>query len=93
MPNRQELEVRYKIFDRFALGDQRSYYQRKVDSYRKARGQVNMIRASMGLATVVATVFAITWPRRPSTPHAARPFALYRPRSSPAGSRPPRRRP
>ncbi|MBK9123876.1 MAG: hypothetical protein IPM16_12270 [Chloroflexi bacterium] len=60
MVNRQELEVRYKIFDRFALGDQRHYYQSKLDSFRKARGQVNMIRASMGLATVVATVFAIT---------------------------------
>lgn len=60
MFNREELEARYKIFDKFALGDQRNYYIRKTDSFRKARGQVNMIRASMGLATVIATVFAIT---------------------------------
>jgi len=59
MLTRQDFEARYKIFDKFALADQRSYYTNKTDLFRAARGQVNFIRALMGLLTGFATAFAV----------------------------------
>lgn len=59
MLSRKDLEARYKIFDHFALNDQRKYYTNKTDLFRTARGQVNVIRASMGLLTGLATAAAV----------------------------------
>jgi hypothetical protein len=59
MLSRKDLEARYKIFDRFALNDQRKYYTNKTDLFRTARGQVNVIRASMALLTGLATAAAV----------------------------------
>ena len=59
MLTRQDFEARYKIFDKFALADQRSYYTNKTELFRAARGQVNFIRALMGLLTGFATAFAV----------------------------------
>lgn len=59
MLSRKDLEARYKIFDHFALNDQRKYYTNKTDLFRTARGQVNVIRALMGLLTGLATAAAV----------------------------------
>lgn len=59
MLNRKDYEARYKIFDRFALNDQRKYYSNKTALFRSARGQVNVIRALMALLTGLATAAAV----------------------------------
>lgn len=59
MLNRQDYEARYRIFDKFALQDQRNYYQNKTEMFRASRGQVNFIRAMMGLLTGLATAIAM----------------------------------
>lgn len=53
--SRKDMEARYRIFDKFALDDQRKYYKRKTDDFRTSRKQVNSLRASMALATFIAT--------------------------------------
>jgi len=59
MLSRKDLEARYKIFDHFALNDQRKYYTNKTDLFRTARGQVNVLRALMSLLTGLATAAAV----------------------------------
>jgi hypothetical protein len=59
MMTRNDYELRYRIFDKFALNDQRKYYTNKTDLFRTARHQVNIIRASMGLLTGLATALAV----------------------------------
>lgn len=53
--NRKDMEARYRLFDHFALSDQRTYYKRKTDDFRTSRLQVNRWRAGSSLATVVTT--------------------------------------
>ena len=53
MMNRKDLEARYRLFEKYALIDQRSYYQRTIAKHKKAAQQVNVIRASVALATAI----------------------------------------
>lgn len=55
---RQDLEVRYQVFQQFALDDQRNYYDSTARRYRSAASQVNGIRASLSLLTGVASALA-----------------------------------
>ncbi len=55
---RQDLEVRYQVFQQFALDDQRNYYNATARRYRIAASQVNIIRASLSLLTGVASALA-----------------------------------
>lgn len=49
--SRQEMEARYRIFDRFALKDQKAYYEGTATKYRLAARQVNKLRALSALGT------------------------------------------
>lgn len=49
--SRQEMEARYRIFDRFALKDQKAYYEATAAKYRLAARQVNKLRAAFALGT------------------------------------------
>jgi len=51
--SRKDMEARYKLFEKFALDDQRNYYKRTIEKHHKAADQVNKIRASVALATAV----------------------------------------
>lgn len=56
--DRKLLEAKYRLFDHFALEDQRSYYQSVIKRNRKASNQVNLMRASFALLTIVVTGIA-----------------------------------
>lgn len=49
--SREEMEARYRIFDRFALKDQKAYYEATAEKYRLSARQVNKIRAVCALGT------------------------------------------
>lgn len=49
--DRRDLNVRYEVFDHYALGDQRNYYRKTRDSNDKASQQVNFIRALFAFLT------------------------------------------
>jgi hypothetical protein len=51
--NRKDLEARYKLFEKFALDDQRNYYKRTIEKHNKAAAQVNFLRALIALATAI----------------------------------------
>jgi len=55
---RKLMEARYKLFDHFALEDQRQYYNKVVARNRLAARQVNFIRASCALMTIIVTAIA-----------------------------------
>lgn len=52
------LEAAYRVFQRFALEDQRAYYQSAVTRFRKAAEQVNRYRALFALVTGIASALA-----------------------------------
>lgn len=56
--SRKDLEIRYEMFDKFALVDQRAYYFRTIEKYDEAAGQVNGIRAAISLFTGAAAAVA-----------------------------------
>ena len=56
--SRQLIEARYRLFDRFVLDDQRQFYDMKVRQHRKAANEVNFLRATMALLTIVSTAVA-----------------------------------
>jgi len=56
--NREDYEFRYKLFDRFALADQRNYYVRTTKKHRKALSQVNFMRALLAFFTAVSSALA-----------------------------------
>ncbi len=56
--NREDYEVRYKVFDRFALTDQRNYYTKTTAKHRKALSQVNFMRALLAFITAVSSALA-----------------------------------
>lgn len=56
--SRKDLEVRYEMFDKFALVDQRAYYLRTIEKHDEASGQVNRIRAAISLFTGIAAAVA-----------------------------------
>jgi hypothetical protein len=56
--NRQEVKIRYEIFDKYALKDQLHYYEDTVKRNDKALRQVNKIRATLALLTGLASAVA-----------------------------------
>ncbi len=56
--NRKEMEALYKMFDQFALEDQRRFYENAVSKYRKSAMQVNTYRALFSLLTGLASALA-----------------------------------
>lgn len=52
--NRQDLEARYRVFEHFALNDQRSFYKSASQRNRKAGQQVNVFRAMFSFLTGVS---------------------------------------
>ena len=55
---RELLRAKYILFNRYALEDQRAYYNRTLDRNRKSASQVNFIRASFALLTIVVAGIA-----------------------------------
>ncbi|HEX2618962.1 MAG TPA: hypothetical protein VHL11_02415 [Phototrophicaceae bacterium] len=55
---RADLQARYQLFNKFALTDQRSYYDRTRDKYHTSTMQVNRIRATLGLMTGICSALA-----------------------------------
>lgn len=58
--DRSDWRARYKLFDKFALNDQRNYYNTTRDRYRIAAAQVNRIRATLALFTGICSALAGT---------------------------------
>jgi hypothetical protein len=56
--NRPQQKAIYKMFQRFALEDQRKYYERTSARYRKAASQVNILRAFFAFLTGFASALA-----------------------------------
>ncbi len=56
--SRKDLELRYKVFDKFALSDQRTYYDNIRQRHRRAANQVNRMRALLSVFTGVAAAAA-----------------------------------
>lgn len=56
--SRKDLELRYYIFDKFALDDQRNYYNSVRQRHRRAANQVNRLRALLAVLTGVAAAAA-----------------------------------
>ncbi|GAB4330372.1 MAG: hypothetical protein Kow00117_15980 [Phototrophicales bacterium] len=55
---RQEMQARYKLFDRFVLKDQKAYYERAIERNTQAGTQVNRIRATFALLTGLSATLA-----------------------------------
>ncbi len=55
---REDLEVRYNLFNQFALQDQKKYYKRAMSEHRKAAAQVNRLRAFLSLLTGISAAIA-----------------------------------
>jgi hypothetical protein len=51
MKSRSDMEARYELFDRFALKDQKNYYEASIETYRSAATQINRWRALFALLT------------------------------------------
>lgn len=56
--SRKHMEAAYRIFQRFALEDQRRYWQRASARYNKAAGQVNVIVALFAFLTGFSAALA-----------------------------------
>ncbi|MDZ4768544.1 MAG: hypothetical protein SGJ24_05405 [Chloroflexota bacterium] len=56
--DRKHAELLYKLFDKFALDDQRAYYIDQVNRNRTAAAQVNVIRAIFAFLTGLAAALA-----------------------------------
>lgn len=54
----EDYEARYRLFDRFALTDQRNYYARTIKKHKVALSQVNVLRATFALITAIASALA-----------------------------------
>jgi hypothetical protein len=55
---RKDLEARYRMFQYFALDDQRKYYKATSAKFRTSTSQVNRIRASLALFTGLSAAAA-----------------------------------
>ena len=55
---RSESEALYRLFNRFALEDQRSYYRSTISKARTAARQVNQLRAVFALLTGLSSALA-----------------------------------
>ncbi|MEM9950085.1 MAG: hypothetical protein AAF846_00685 [Chloroflexota bacterium] len=56
--DRSDFELRYELFDKYALKDQLAYYERTVERSETAASQVNSIRAALALFTGLASAIA-----------------------------------
>lgn len=56
--DRQAWYTRYRVFERFALRDQRAYYQDRQRMYQRAAGQVNFLRALFAFLTGLSAAAA-----------------------------------
>jgi len=56
--DRADYEVRYQLFDNFALEDQRSYYASVLKKFRDSARQVNRLRALTAFMTGLASALA-----------------------------------
>jgi hypothetical protein len=54
----KDLQAAYQLFEKFALGDQESYYKSAVKRYRKAGEQVNQLRAFFAFLSGVSAALA-----------------------------------
>jgi hypothetical protein len=57
-PNRDHMRAVYRIFQRFALEDQRRYWQRSSLKFRRAAGQVNVLVALFAFLTGFSAALA-----------------------------------
>lgn len=55
---KQDLQLRYELFDLRALKDQRWYYREQIERSRRADEQVNRLRAGIALITGIAAALA-----------------------------------
>lgn len=55
---REDMELRYHLFNQFALNDQRSYYQSTLRRFRLSAKQVNRIRAAAAFVTGLSSALA-----------------------------------
>ena len=55
---RQELETRYRIFDHFALKDQKGYYKHAIEQNRQAGRQISHYRALFAFLTGLCAALA-----------------------------------
>jgi hypothetical protein len=55
---RKDLEARYELFDHFALKDQRTFYDDRVEKFENSSSEVNRIRATVALLTGIAAALA-----------------------------------
>ena len=58
VPDKKTLDALYRVFQQFALEDQRKYYRSSVTRYRKAADQVNQFRAIFALVAGLAAAAA-----------------------------------
>ncbi len=56
--DRKHMESVYRLFDTFALADQRNYYRSALNKYRTSASQINGIRAFFSLLTGLASALA-----------------------------------
>ncbi len=56
--DREYLETLYKVFDKFALDDQRAFYEHTITKSRLASSQVNRLRALCSLLTGIVSAAA-----------------------------------
>ncbi len=56
--DREYLETLYKVFDKFALDDQRTFYEHTLTKFRQAASQVNRLRAVCSLLTGIVSAAA-----------------------------------
>jgi hypothetical protein len=56
--DRKRIEALDKLFDEFALKDQRTYYQSRIGRYRTAAGQINLIKASFAFVAGLSAALA-----------------------------------
>lgn len=65
MRSREDLKARYRIFDKFAVKDQKNYYRRTVAENRRSAVQVNQLRATFallsGLSAALAGLLSQIW--------------------------------
>ena len=54
----QNTQARYRLFDQFALKDQKVYYERTIEKNRKAGAQVNQYRALFAFLTGLCAALA-----------------------------------
>lgn len=54
----EDIKARYKLFDGFAIKDQKVYYQRTMENNRKSAIQVNLLRAGFALFSGISAAVA-----------------------------------